>query len=52
MASEVRKRVRNVSLNIWNPPSQAVTSEGTQRDFGKVEPAAVLGSMVDCSPFD
>ena len=34
-------------LNIWNPPIKALASEGTQRNFGHSEPAAVFGCRVD-----
>src|SRR4249920_3212647 len=39
-------------LDIWNPPIQALSGEGTQFNFGNIEPAAVFGGMVDLKPFD
>ena len=38
-------------LDIWNPPIQALSSEGTQFNFGDIEPAAVFGGIVDFKPF-
>src|SRR6266446_5337652 len=39
-------------LNVWNPSIQALAGEGTQFNFGNIEPAAVFGGMVHLKPFE
>src|SRR4029453_9957098 len=36
--------------HIWYPPIKALASEGTQLNFGHIEPTAVLRGMVDFQP--
>jgi hypothetical protein len=38
--------------HIWHPPIQALAREGTQLNFGHIEPTAVFGGMVDFQPVD
>src|SRR5438445_3798116 len=39
-------------LDIWHPPIQAWSGEGTQGNFGHIEPVAMFGCMMDRKPFD